>query len=1782
MATDAPRFNLAVNNPRDSASAYVKSIFNREMGVTLHNAQVGSPRDDAMRELTKTTTNLYARRVLRELIQNAFDGAAATGDARILVRLDLREGDHGTLYVANSGTGFTEANIDAISNPALSNKRPGNFIGHKGLGFRSVELLSDEPQIFSVSGLGHKGGEGFDGFCFRFASNTDQTKWLEEANAEEHAGIVVGRTHRLQLPLPITEAPPEVTAFALEGFATLVRLPLRNALAAERAHSELKLLIDEKAPIALFLHQLSALTLETIGREGAPEIKVLKREVRNKRTSQFSHGLAIEEVTVDRRRFLVTSMSVDEARFRDSIEQAVEQRQPVEKWLEWVGAPVVSAAFPISADAKTGTFYAFLPMESEAPFNGCLDAPFFPEADRRSLDLSNPLNSFLLDSIADLCLLLAEELADANETSIEFASVATDAVAWCRDPDRLIKACNRLGIKPGSLRLPIVRRKLETNRWGQLRQVFDWDDSKRKIINAAWLVRACDVTILRRGLGEVRVRSLHEFAEEADFDLQPLGSRWIKWAPALAEDLNGRKHISREKWEQFYSDLADMPGVLAKLGGAKIFRLAEGELGSANRPGTVAERELFISPEHEPRGRRRRLAGTFPPASVAKQMDFADPALYWSPVVAKAMFAAGLATEYSLAKVIGSMGRLLGSRPSRTVLTAALRWTFSAWLTHNSTEVENALKTAKLQVPVAGGTFKIANSVRFGAGWRDTKGELIAEFCDATADLSRDTQLMGEALLMPWDAWPLREQGSAAEWLAFLRLIGVRDGLGTQLYKERDYDVSTWRGFKAGVSIPFVDKLLGPQWQQALVKAKTKLRSFNYQSGSYATKDTLFALPMQAEHSQFSDRAKIAYARLVVASIADFNERFLSTILHRTTGYSDQVRWPSPLLAFLCEAEWIPVVEGDEIKWVAPRECWYSPRSEPMPRLVPRLDRSVRELLEGSSAARNFFIGKLSLQLWTDPVSALGRLKLLGALLENGITDNEHDGVRTAIRDAWRDWHQLDPRPPLPEALPLVVQMPGRLTTLRLAKGFEHPTVFIGEGEDPALENLLVSLGHHLLTVPSGTGEAAKAALSAAIGGIFISTAAAQPTILIDELPLDYSKESERLTEFGREWLAEIAVLALEFNRGFSNRASPRTRQQLYGAFKRLRIVIGRQVQVEIETKIGDLPAELDGVLPMPHAEHPTLVVQNSSLRLDWPMLARISRGIAAAVERPWLDTDMRMAFLALASLQPVGTGVLERPSDDMIARAFGQPVERVREIVRSLRNTSRRLFDLLIPFVQMLLGPDGVQDLLNREHQLTDDGDITVALATHGLPSTETRILLERCREAENLDELRREFDIPLKELNVALAALGPPWEPISFEKLLRRSFAARVDERRVELEQKVRDAHLTSFDTGIPLTAYVLERELGWVTFKDAWIDSHDELDNKTIDERIESLFSERCTPAPGSKILAALEITRQHNRAMIVSATDHLRKVMLAWVAKDTVIRVLPQAWRGKAEHIARAAMTAGALDFRRLEEGSLPAALALADLWPATMPRTLELGALGLNLRDLEHQGRAEQEVYNSELKRRRTVTIGSLDIDGGAEGAFQAIADALETALSDTAFQVRSGPANLREFPANEPPPRPKRSGKTGVKDPEYMSDERRTLIGFAGELAAYRYLSRKIRNFSDEYWISSMGRRFLALPATSDDDGFDFRVPRTRGALHFEVKAHEGDPGLVELERSQVAAAVAYANGKNGTWSILYVAFATDPARITVYELPNPFSPDGLNRFRPSTKQGVRLLIERE
>ena len=110
------------------------------MGVTLHNLKAGSPRDEAMRNLTKEATNFCVEAGPARTHPERLRRRGPSEEPRIMLRLDLRSGRHGTLYVANDGNGFTKDNVDAIVSPAMSNKTPGNFIGHKGLGFRSVEL----------------------------------------------------------------------------------------------------------------------------------------------------------------------------------------------------------------------------------------------------------------------------------------------------------------------------------------------------------------------------------------------------------------------------------------------------------------------------------------------------------------------------------------------------------------------------------------------------------------------------------------------------------------------------------------------------------------------------------------------------------------------------------------------------------------------------------------------------------------------------------------------------------------------------------------------------------------------------------------------------------------------------------------------------------------------------------------------------------------------------------------------------------------------------------------------------------------------------------------------------------------------------------------------------------------------------------------------------------------------------------------------------------------------------------------------------------------------------------------------------------------------------------------------------------------------------------------------------------------------------------------------------------------------------------------------------------
>ncbi|WP_436842338.1 sacsin N-terminal ATP-binding-like domain-containing protein [Streptomyces cyaneofuscatus] len=364
-----------------------------------------------------TSAREYAGRSLFELLQNGYDAHPRDRrDGRVHVLLDEAEGEWGTLYVANGGNPFTWQNVKQICELAQSSKDVGEGIGNKGVGFRSILLISDAPEIYSADPDSPFGPE-MDGYCFRFAEKADMEEFLA---GEDNAHEVATKYPPLQAPLPLDDVPATCRQLAAQGYVTIVRLPLLN----EAARAEVQLRMDElgeaKVPVMLFLDRLAGLTLERRaygsetgeldGRHEAYERHELTRSEERLAVPQdgAGHGSAISFATVDlgpSGTFLVARGTVEKERLNSTLAKAVSSGLLDDTWQEWKRSAVVEVALPLPAlrRPRRGQTYTFLPMGENlaAPFPGHMNAPFFTKFDRTGLPPDHPLNVLLLDAVAE-------------------------------------------------------------------------------------------------------------------------------------------------------------------------------------------------------------------------------------------------------------------------------------------------------------------------------------------------------------------------------------------------------------------------------------------------------------------------------------------------------------------------------------------------------------------------------------------------------------------------------------------------------------------------------------------------------------------------------------------------------------------------------------------------------------------------------------------------------------------------------------------------------------------------------------------------------------------------------------------------------------------------------------------------------------------------------------------------------------------------------------------------------------------------------------------------------------------------------------------------------------------------------------------------------------------------------------------------------------------------------------------------------------------------------------
>lgn len=315
----------------------------------------------------------YGTRQIPELFQNAAD---ALTQGKQSGRVEFRIAD-GHLYVANEGAPFDRRGLEAVSYAFISPKS-GEEIGQFGLGFKSVLAVTSNPQIFSRS------------ISFEFNSHGARASLREIAGDDLDVPAM-----RVPTILDAASAIRDDAHLAsLASWATTV-LRLKLEREGARLRSELSAFSSN---LLLFTSSISTLTVSLADVSG----KLVERT--HRRMSAEAGRIRIQTDSEPPRDWLFAQRT-----FAPSA--GAKQRLPEGKARSGV---TVSYAVDPDSPRDLGQFWAWLPLENETTARGIFNAPWEVGDDRRTMLPTSPLNSEIMDQLAEL---FVETTARASRVS---------------------------------------------------------------------------------------------------------------------------------------------------------------------------------------------------------------------------------------------------------------------------------------------------------------------------------------------------------------------------------------------------------------------------------------------------------------------------------------------------------------------------------------------------------------------------------------------------------------------------------------------------------------------------------------------------------------------------------------------------------------------------------------------------------------------------------------------------------------------------------------------------------------------------------------------------------------------------------------------------------------------------------------------------------------------------------------------------------------------------------------------------------------------------------------------------------------------------------------------------------------------------------------------------------------------------------------------------------------------------------------------------------------------
>ncbi|MGC8886386.1 MAG: sacsin N-terminal ATP-binding-like domain-containing protein [Verrucomicrobiia bacterium] len=298
--------------------------------------------------LEQLAQDIYSKEThfILELIQNADDNAY---ESTVIPELKIAIDDEKILF-QNNEKGFTEDNVKALCDVGYSTKSKAcGYIGEKGIGFKSVFRISNEPHIFS------------NGFQFKFKLKDEKDK----------LGYVV--------PQWVDDVPDYI-----DKKSTNILLPI-----IEKAKSNFTKFSIIEPTLILFLRKLKIIQIHCNGSTN----NIVRIDNEDGKV-EIEHPKGKEYWKLVKQNLNVPTNIQEEKR------KGVEETELI-------------LAFPLKQDGSADTIsiqnvFAYLPIRTYG-FKFVIQADFLVPANREDIHKDKQWNEWLRDNIASVFLMAVEE-----------------------------------------------------------------------------------------------------------------------------------------------------------------------------------------------------------------------------------------------------------------------------------------------------------------------------------------------------------------------------------------------------------------------------------------------------------------------------------------------------------------------------------------------------------------------------------------------------------------------------------------------------------------------------------------------------------------------------------------------------------------------------------------------------------------------------------------------------------------------------------------------------------------------------------------------------------------------------------------------------------------------------------------------------------------------------------------------------------------------------------------------------------------------------------------------------------------------------------------------------------------------------------------------------------------------------------------------------------------------------------------------------------------------------